>query len=97
MPDILVFFSGLGFGGVGGWGGLVTSGSPPPSVRVPDVLVFFSGLGFGVVGGVGGLVTSGSPPPHVCSVRSPFMFLCGCLTYRLFFLRLLRACVKVWT
>ena len=51
--------------------------------------MFFSGLGFG---GVGGLVTSGSPPPHVCSVRSRFMFLCGCLTCRLFFLRLL--CVK---
>ena len=44
--------------------------------------------------GPGGLVTSGSPLPHVCSVRSRFMFLCGCLTYRLFFLRLLRACVK---
>ena len=32
-------------------------------------------------GGVGGLVTSRSPPPYVCSVRSRFMFFCGCLTY----------------
>ena len=53
VPDVLVFFSGLGFGGVGGgWGGLVTSGSPPPDVRGVDVLVFLSGLGFG--GGWGG-------------------------------------------
>ena len=33
VPDLLVFFSGLGFGGVGGVGGLVTSRSPPLDVR----------------------------------------------------------------
>ena len=33
VPDVLVFFSGLGFGGVGGVGGLATSRSPPPALR----------------------------------------------------------------
>ena len=65
VPDVLVFFSGLGFGGVGGgWGGLVTSGSPAPYVRgVRSRFMFFCGClmywcsfqGWGLGGWGGGL------------------------------------------
>ena len=65
----------------------------------PDVLVFFSGLGFGGMGGVGGaagLYSNVAFFSAACLWRpfSVHVLLWGCLTYRLFFLRLLRACVK---